>query len=465
MHPYQAGEHVQSRAPNAANPSTRGQAMVEFALVLPIMLMMFIAIADFGRIFAAMIALEVGDPRRSRGGGQPVPRQPARRELIDTTGAGREPPTTTPCTAPPRRVVCADLRGLPNTNFDAGTNTCPDMPLVMVCVHDSQDTGCGSLASPVADAPRPKCTASAPRPTTARAAAATRGPLGRGPNLLPVHSHPATCRCSRSVTSGSSGRTTSRSRATSLSGPTNAVTPVSRGRVAATPIDGRGPSAGRVRPRLPLFLLVLFSVISFGLYIFYNQQLANAAREAARYAAVHSSTAAMPDGVAGSIRRRRLRPSNDTYTRCDAPEGGWPKDDRGGPLEGLGHGTATRSRWRPAGRATSTPANNYDALPEPPECRSRIARSTGSIRRTDPGGPRMSGAARRSRPRSHPIEGRRRRQGERSCSCDRHGSQPIRRTVTVYACFNWKPPMAGFVLIPSTITIRAVVTEAMQRQQ
>ena len=32
--------------------------MVEFALVLPIMLMMFIAIADFGRIFAAMITLE-----------------------------------------------------------------------------------------------------------------------------------------------------------------------------------------------------------------------------------------------------------------------------------------------------------------------------------------------------------------------------------------------------------------------
>ena len=38
-------------------------------------------------------------------------------------------------------------------------------------------------------------------------------------------------------------------------------------------------------------------------------------------------------------------------------------------------------------------------------------------------------------------------------------------TVTVYACFRWTPPMAGFVLIPREITLRAVVTEQMQRQQ
>ena len=44
----------------------------------------------------------------------------------------------------------------------------------------------------------------------------------------------------------------------------------------------------------PLFLLVLVSIITFGLYIFYNQQLANAANEAVRYAAIHSSTAQCP---------------------------------------------------------------------------------------------------------------------------------------------------------------------------
>jgi hypothetical protein len=38
-------------------------------------------------------------------------------------------------------------------------------------------------------------------------------------------------------------------------------------------------------------------------------------------------------------------------------------------------------------------------------------------------------------------------------------------TVTVYACFNWTPPLAGFIFIPSQVTLRAVVTEALQRQQ
>ena len=35
-----------------------GQSLVEFALIVPILLMLFIAIADFGRVFAAIIALE-----------------------------------------------------------------------------------------------------------------------------------------------------------------------------------------------------------------------------------------------------------------------------------------------------------------------------------------------------------------------------------------------------------------------
>jgi hypothetical protein len=47
-------------------------------------------------------------------------------------------------------------------------------------------------------------------------------------------------------------------------------------------------------------------------------------------------------------------------------------------------------------------------------------------------------------------------------------------TVTVYACFNWKPPLSGVGFkvpwgdwslgMPQTIPLRAVVTEALQRQ-
>jgi hypothetical protein len=37
--------------------------------------------------------------------------------------------------------------------------------------------------------------------------------------------------------------------------------------------------------------------------------------------------------------------------------------------------------------------------------------------------------------------------------------------VTVYACYVWRPPLAGFLLIPQTVTLRGVVTQAMEYQQ
>jgi hypothetical protein len=38
-------------------------------------------------------------------------------------------------------------------------------------------------------------------------------------------------------------------------------------------------------------------------------------------------------------------------------------------------------------------------------------------------------------------------------------------TVTVYACMQWAPPLAGFVIIPSIVTLRAVISETLHRQQ
>ena len=32
--------------------------------------------------------------------------------------------------------------------------------------------------------------------------------------------------------------------------------------------------------------------------------------------------------------------------------------------------------------------------------------------------------------------------------------------VTVYACYDWRPPLAGFLLIPETVPLRATFTEA-----
>ena len=39
----------------------------------------------------------------------------------------------------------------------------------------------------------------------------------------------------------------------------------------------------------PIAVLLIFAIIVFGLWIFYQQQLTNVAREGARFAAIHSS--------------------------------------------------------------------------------------------------------------------------------------------------------------------------------
>jgi TadE-like protein len=147
-----------------------GQSMLEFALVLPILLMMFIAIADFGRIFAAMITLESATRNAAEAAAnQYLATPPATLNVAAPTG---DPAFYSTIHAVAARVVCNDMRGQPNTNFDAGTATCPDMPLVMVCVHDSQDTNCSSLASP-GSAPTPaECTGFSPAPTNDQGAAA-----------------------------------------------------------------------------------------------------------------------------------------------------------------------------------------------------------------------------------------------------------------------------------------------------
>jgi hypothetical protein len=57
--------------------------------------------------------------------------------------------------------------------------------------------------------------------------------------------------------------------------------------------DGSARSRGQALVEFalvfPIFLLILFSIIDFGRYVYYVQILNNAAREGARYAIVHGS--------------------------------------------------------------------------------------------------------------------------------------------------------------------------------
>lgn len=141
---------LRRRAPARTSASTRGQSLVEFALVVPILLMLVVAIGDFGRIFATGILIESA----ARNAAEVV----ANEYLADPPGSDAAPPVFLNQPAPNPAVdpgyyaalhrkaalaVCAETQELPNSNFDPDTGECTGMPFVMVCVHDSQDDECG----------------------------------------------------------------------------------------------------------------------------------------------------------------------------------------------------------------------------------------------------------------------------------------------------------------------------------
>jgi Flp pilus assembly protein TadG len=213
----------------------------------------------------------------------------------------------------------------------------------------------------------------------------------------------------------------------------------------------------------PLFLLLLFAIIVFGLYVFYSQQLENGAREAARYAAIHSSTAQCP--TVSRINPVLTNRNPNTYARCDAPEGGWPRMT----------GAARSNIWGMAPNQIALTAcwsglndqqvpPNADALPADPTAVFVDCTIGGVNPRTSPqtlpcpattssSGYSMDSAKADGDDKASDI----------SVAPGNNTAYPT--TVTVYTCFQWTPPMAGFVLIPNQITLRAVVTEALQRQQ
>jgi hypothetical protein len=221
----------------------------------------------------------------------------------------------------------------------------------------------------------------------------------------------------------------------------------------------------------PLFLLVLMSIIVFGLYVFYNQQLENAAREAARYAATHSASAQCPT-VSRVDPVQSLR--YDSYTRnCDAPEDGWPK------LTGVARGNVWGMPSSAVGLSAcwsglidgSIPAN-VDALPGPgatfAECTiNRINPRTNPDAIPCPPPPTIGPSA------DYKADGDDKASSTaafRSTATPPPGQTPqpqqqFASTVTVFTCSVWTPPLSGFLFIPSQITLRAVISESLQRQQ
>ena len=194
----------------------------------------------------------------------------------------------------------------------------------------------------------------------------------------------------------------------------------------------------------PILALVLFGIITIGIWVFYQQQLSNAAREAARYAAIHSSSAQCP-----TVSHIDPQAPPTTYFRCDPPEDGWPRMVAAGRAAVWGMNPASVSIvgcW-----SGYVDASGNDAPPGAPGATYVPCTIAGAIAETSFGGlpcPVSAGDA-----------------SDTASNVSYANGNTYQTRVTAYACFDWAPPMAGFLMIPSSVTIRAGLTEIVQRQQ
>lgn len=170
------GRSLFRRAKGGRTTAVRGQSLVEFAVVLPMLLILLLGVADFGRIFSAGITLEAAARNaaeaaaleRLRTGPSATPGEPAFYQRLHEIAA---------------KAACAEARSLPNTTYvpdDPATTaideeSCPadftdtstgnDGPVIAVCVLDdvdplvagAEDPNCGGIQPWLTGAPPATC--------------------------------------------------------------------------------------------------------------------------------------------------------------------------------------------------------------------------------------------------------------------------------------------------------------------
>ncbi len=125
--------HRESSPHRAAH--ARGQSLVEFTLVVPTLLVLLLAVSDFGRLFAAGITVDAA----SRDGAEAAAQQYVQ---LARGGATIDYAAIRATAA---RVACSEAGTLANVTVD-GSGECVQ-PAIAVCVHDQAggDSGCGSV--------------------------------------------------------------------------------------------------------------------------------------------------------------------------------------------------------------------------------------------------------------------------------------------------------------------------------
>lgn len=153
----------QPRSMTSVSPHPRhvrscdGQSVVEFALVIPILIVLFVGIADFGRIFNAGVIVEAAARDAAEHAAQRYLANPPGNpsltpaERLSAPVVSGDPAYYADLRDDAGRVVCAETRPLSNNDYSGGT--CPTWPVVGVCVHDQADPNCGAAPTGFASPP------------------------------------------------------------------------------------------------------------------------------------------------------------------------------------------------------------------------------------------------------------------------------------------------------------------------
>ena len=119
--------------------------MTEFALVVPILIIMFVGVADFARVFNAGLIIEAAARDAAEHAAQEYlanpPGDPADNAAtrLSTAAPPGVPAYYDGLHADAAKVACAETRQLPNSDYQSGSGTCATWPVVGVCIHDQAE--------------------------------------------------------------------------------------------------------------------------------------------------------------------------------------------------------------------------------------------------------------------------------------------------------------------------------------
>ena len=154
-----SGARPSCRHRQRPGPGSRanGQSTVEFALIVPILLFLLVAIADFGRVFAAGVVVEAAARNAAELVADEYLRNPPGDSALTSAQrlASSAPNPGIPAyyedlSLKAARSVCVETRSLSSTTYDPTDGSCRTWPLIRVCVHDGVTTnnGCGNPITP-----------------------------------------------------------------------------------------------------------------------------------------------------------------------------------------------------------------------------------------------------------------------------------------------------------------------------